>query len=308
MTSDRLEKIGLYLSVGSALFMSILGISFGIAIASDAILLDGFFNVVTFLMAIVTLWIAWLQKQPENDQFHFGYLSFVPLVNLVKSLLVLVLSLFALFSAISTLLHGGRDLNASIAVIYAIIAATGCLITALIQRKLEQKTQSVMLHVDGKNWMINGLISLSVGIAFSLVNLIKNTNFAWFVPYADSTIVALIVCITLPVPMQLIGKNLHQLLLGAPKKEIQDRIRNIFTVAAEDFVYQKYWLRITQVGNTVFVSIYWLLPQDYLLKNIQELDRVREKIAGALNQEFHDLIVDVIFTQDEKWGENISAN
>ena len=43
MTSDRLEKAGLYLSVGSALLMSILGISFGIAIASDAILLDGFF-------------------------------------------------------------------------------------------------------------------------------------------------------------------------------------------------------------------------------------------------------------------------
>ena len=256
-------------------------------------------------MAIVTLWIAWLQKQPENDRFHFGYLSFIPLVNLVKSLLVLTLSLFALFSAISTLIHGGRQLNANVAVIYAIIAATGCLITALIQRKLEKKTQSVMLHVDGKNWMINGLISLSVGIAFSLVNLIQNTSFAWFIPYADSTIVALIVCITLPVPMQLIGKNLHQLLLGAPKKDVQDRIRQIFSVSARGFALQKYWLRTTQVGNTLFVSIYWLLPQDYQLKNIKELDKIRDKVATALNQEFHALIVDIIFTQDEKWAEDI---
>ena len=45
------EKIGLNLSIFVTLFMSILGISFGIFIQSEAILLDGFFNVVSFIMA-----------------------------------------------------------------------------------------------------------------------------------------------------------------------------------------------------------------------------------------------------------------
>lgn len=139
MNQENLEKIGLYLSVFVTLFMSALGISFGILIESDAILLDGFFNVVSFLMAIITLWVAWLQKQPENQYFQFGYLSFIPLVNGIKGLLIFVLSLFALTSAISAILHGGRTLNANLAVVYAAIAAAGCLITALIQKKLLKK-------------------------------------------------------------------------------------------------------------------------------------------------------------------------
>ena len=75
------DKIGLNLSIFVTLFMSILGISFGIFIQSEAILLDGFFNVVSFIMALITLGVAWLQKQPENENFNFGYLSFIPLVN-----------------------------------------------------------------------------------------------------------------------------------------------------------------------------------------------------------------------------------
>ena len=98
------EKIGLNLSIFVTLFMSILGISFGIFIQSEAILLDGFFNVVSFIMALITLGVAWLQKQPENENFNFGYLSFIPLVNLIKGLLIFLLSFFALTSAVTAIL------------------------------------------------------------------------------------------------------------------------------------------------------------------------------------------------------------
>ena len=81
------------------------------------------------------------------------------MVNLIKALLIFLLSLFALTSAITAILHGGRTLNANIAVTYALIAAAGCLITALIQKKIAQKTRSLMIEVDAKNWLINGLIS-----------------------------------------------------------------------------------------------------------------------------------------------------
>ena len=305
MSRSSVEKLGLYLSVGVTLFMSVLGIYFGIWIQSDAILLDGFFNVVSFLMAVVTLWVAWLQQQPESARFNFGYFSFVPLVNVVKGLLIFTISLFALFSAISALLHGGRTLDANRAVIYAAIAATGCLITAFIQRSISQKTPSVMLQVDAKNWLINGLISLSVGIAFGIVALIKNTSYAWFVPYADSTIVAFLVLVTLPVPIQIIFQGINQLLLGAPSTQIQKRLKGIFEVAKEEFSCERYWLRTTQVGNRIFMSIYWLLPQNFQLTSIAELDYIREKIATDLQQDYPDLMIDIIFTQDAKWAEDI---
>lgn len=305
MNQENLEKIGLYLSVFVTLFMSALGISFGILIESDAILLDGFFNVVSFLMAIITLWVAWLQKQPENQYFQFGYLSFIPLVNGIKGLLIFVLSLFALTAAISAILHGGRTLNANLAVVYAAIAAAGCLITALIQKKIAQKNRSLMIEVDAKNWLINGLISLSVGVAFGVIVFIKDTPLSWFVPYSDSTLVIILVLVTLPVPISIIINSLKQLLLASPSLKVQQQIKKLFETKVKSFTFKKYWLRMTQIGNTIVVSIYWLLPEDFLFKGVEELDYIREEVSKILHQNYPDLIIDIIFTKDIKWAENI---
>ena len=46
MNREKTEKFGLNLSIFVTLFMSALGIGFGVSIQSEAILLDGFFNVV----------------------------------------------------------------------------------------------------------------------------------------------------------------------------------------------------------------------------------------------------------------------
>ncbi len=285
--------------------MSVLGISFGILIQSEAILLDGFFNVVSFIMALITLGVAWLQKQPENKYFNFGYLSFIPLVNLFKGLLIFLLSLFALTSAISAILHGGRNLNANLAVIYALIAAAGCLITALIQKKIAQKTRSLMIEVDAKNWLINGLISLCVGVAFFVIMFIRDSSLSWFIPYADSTLVILLVLITLPVPVKIIIDSLKQLLLASPSANIQQEITQLFEKTAQSFALEKHWLRMTQIGNTIFISIYWLLPQEFTLSSIEALDDIREEVSRVIYQKYPDLIIDIIFTKEPKWAEDI---
>ncbi|MEL4897451.1 cation diffusion facilitator family transporter [Crocosphaera sp. Alani8] len=306
MNREKTEKFGLNLSIFVTLFMSALGIGFGVSIQSEAILLDGFFNVVGFLMALITLGVSWLQKQPENEYFNFGYSSFIPLVNLIKGLLISLLSLFALTSAITAILHGGRNLNANVAVIYALIAATGCLVTALIQKRIAKKTRSIMIEVDAKNWLINGLISLSVGAAFTIIIFIKNTTLSWFIPYADSTLVIIIVLITIPVPIKVIIDSLKQLLLASPSVKTKKEIKQLFETATHSFHLEKYWLRMTQIGNTIFVSIYWLLPPEYNLNGVEDLDHIREEVSQVIHQNYPDLIIDIIFTKDSKWAEDIS--
>ncbi len=119
------EKKALKLSAGMALFMAALGITFGLLTQSDAIMLDGFFSLVGFAMAVVTIRVAWLVQQPPDEHFHFGYAQFEPFLNTVKGLLMLGVSGFAVAGAVDALLHGGRDLNAALAVVYAIIALSG---------------------------------------------------------------------------------------------------------------------------------------------------------------------------------------
>ncbi|MTJ46743.1 cation diffusion facilitator family transporter [Dolichospermum sp. UHCC 0259] len=298
---ERLEQTSIYLSIGGTLFLSILGISFGLAIESAAVMLDGFFNIISLIMALATLWISRILKRPEGRKFQFGYAGFAPLLNLCKGLMIMGLSMFAFISAVAALLHGGRKVEASVAVIYTAIAAFTCLSIALVQNIIAKKTGSPLVRVDAKNWLINGGISLSVGIVFTVITLIKNTPLNWFVDYADPTIVVVLVLLAFPIPVKVILESLNQLLLGAPGADLQKRISDIIDVASNQVPCAKRYLRITEVGEALYLHLYWLLPNEQALTSLEAVDEMRYKITDIVKQKFPNVTLDIIFTQDEQW-------
>ncbi len=306
MSQKKLETLALRLSVFGTLFMSILGISFGLWIQSEAILLDGFFNFISLSMAIVSLWVSWLITQPKNQYFQFDYLSFIPLINAIKGLLILTVSLFALASSVVAILNGGRNMDAKLAVIYAIIAAGGCLIISLVQHNLGKKTNSTMVIVDAQNWLVNGLISLSVGIAFTIVVFIKGTSFEWFIPYSDSTIVILVVLVSIGVPTKIILQSIKQLLLGAPSSNIQQECNNILATLIEELQIPciQYNLKMTEAAQYLYAYILWLLPQQPESYTLREIEQYRSMIAKVLREDYENLNLDIIFTEDKNWFEN----
>ena len=101
------EQFALKLSVAGSVFMALLGIGFAIQTRSEAIMLDGLFSLITFIMSLLTLKVASLIHKGESPRFQFGYNNFEPLLNMVKGLIILTLSVFALASSVSALLHGG---------------------------------------------------------------------------------------------------------------------------------------------------------------------------------------------------------
>ena len=74
-------------------------------------------------------------------------------MNLIKGLLVAILSLYALFSALDALLHGGRSLDAGVAIKYAAIAASGCLVIALIQTAIATKILGEFENLTLSVWL-----------------------------------------------------------------------------------------------------------------------------------------------------------
>jgi predicted Co/Zn/Cd cation transporter (cation efflux family) len=228
------------------------------------------------------------------------------LVNVIKGLLIFTVSLFALASSVIAILDGGRSMDARLAVIYAIIAAAGCLVIALIQRNLGQKTGSTMVIVDAQNWLVNGLISLSVGIAFGIVVLIKGSPFDWFIPYSDSSIVILVVLASIGVPIQIIIQNMKQLLLAAPSSKIQEQLKKILVtvIEVEDLPCTQYTLRMTETAQYIYVYLLWLLPQNQEGNKVQEIDQYRTTVTETLREFHENLNLDIIFTEDKAWFES----
>jgi predicted Co/Zn/Cd cation transporter (cation efflux family) len=161
--------------------------------------------------------------QPGDDVFHFGYAAYEPMLNLTKGLLMAFISLFAVVSAVIVIVDGGREVSAGWAIVYAGVAATGCFAIALSQSKLAHRTKSPLLKVDTQNWLIDGILSVSVAVAFLIAMLLANSRFAHLMPFTDPAVVIVLVLLSMPVPVKIIRDNWNQLVGKAPDAAIQDQ-------------------------------------------------------------------------------------
>ena len=84
MDKNKTEQTALKWSAYRQSFMGILGIVFALLTRSEAILLDGFFSFIGFVMGLLTLRVARLVLQPDDEKFQFGYAFFEPFFNTIQ--------------------------------------------------------------------------------------------------------------------------------------------------------------------------------------------------------------------------------
>ena len=138
----RVEKRFLVISALCNLVLGGLGIAFAIVSASQAIQLDGLFNLSYFVTGLFTVKVAALVAGGDDDRFPHGYAFFEPLVNGVKGTLVLGVSLMAIVGAVQALFGGGRVIAAEEAIAYGILASLICWGIAWFSRRVSKSTDS----------------------------------------------------------------------------------------------------------------------------------------------------------------------
>jgi len=298
------EHAALRLSAYATAFFGILGTSFGLWLNSSAILLDGVFNWISFVMALVSIKVAAMIARPADDAFPFGYAGFEPMVNLVKSLLIIGVSGFALFMAITTILAGGRDLQAGWGVVYAVVAVSGCFSVSAYQRGVAKKTNSPLVEVDAKNWFINGAISSAVGLAFGGAAILRGGSLDAVVPYIDSGLVVLLVLLTIPVPIKIARTALGELLGYAPPEDLLREIHQRVNTITEGMPIEDIRLRATSVGRTVFLLLEARVANDL---RADELDRYRSSICDRIRADHPHTVMDVVFRPPPGTGLSFGA-
>jgi len=298
--NETLEKRGLWLSILGALFMAGLGIGFAILTSSDAVLLDGLFSLIGFAIGLVSLRVATLVRRPDDELYHFGYAAYEPMLNLTKGLLMAFVTIFALVSAVEIVLHGGREIQAGWASVYAWIAAAGCFTIAIRQRVLARRTASPLLVVDSKNWLIDGLMSVAVGVAFLVAIFLVDTSYAYLLPYADPAVVIVLVVLSLPIPFKIIRDNWKQMLGRAPDEALQRKAREAVARVFDPSEEYDTKIRMDQLGRLTYLQLYVVIKGS-LDPDVDRLDGCRTEVHDALKGDFDNLALDVIFTRDPRW-------
>lgn len=176
------EKTFLLTTAIGSFLISCMGIAFSFMATSQAILLDGLFNLVYFIASLLTIRIASLVQQGDSETFHFGYAYFEPMINGAKGALVLGVTIMAFVGSIQALLSGGSTITAGPAILYGGIASTICWGLSWITRRGARSTKSPLVQADAENWLVNAAISSAVFLAFICIYFLKEQSLKSFRP------------------------------------------------------------------------------------------------------------------------------
>jgi predicted Co/Zn/Cd cation transporter (cation efflux family) len=297
----KTESGALILSTVAALAIGIVAMAAAVLSGSQAILLDGLYNLAFFVTALFTLRVARLLARPDDATYPFGYLYFEPLINTVKGLLILGVSGYALVNSVIALFSGGQDLTLGPALVYAAAATATCAATWLVLRRANRRLGSPLIGADIGNWAVNTVISAGVFAAFVLAFLLKRAGLDTAALYVDPVLVGLVVLISLGVPIRMAGEGLLALLNRAPPARITAAIEAVVRDRLSDLPHRAIYVRTVKPGRTAYVTIHVLLPENAAL-DLAAADALRRRVIDALVAAHAPVIVDVVFTAIEEYA------
>ncbi|RBI68940.1 cation transporter [Vreelandella sulfidaeris] len=297
----KTESRTLAFSALMALLIGCAGIVATLASNSQAILLDGLFNLIYFSIALVTIKVSKLASRPDSESYPFGYSYFESLVNLCKGLLILGVSIFALVDAIAALLTGGREIAAGLAVIYALFATVSCSLTAWVMHRSQRHVSSPLVVADKLNWLVNSVISAAVLAAFCLVMLFERLGWLAILPYVDSVLVIAVVVLCLGVPVRMASQALKELLNKTPEESIAEPVRQAVANALANTDTQQVRVRMVRPGRLLYVMVHVVLPEASRL-SITNQDALRARIDDEVRRYYSPVVCDVVFTADTRWA------
>jgi cation diffusion facilitator family transporter len=302
--TGKIERRAILLSVWGNLVAALLGLFFAFLTNSEAVLIDGIYSLINFAVALVALKVSKMVQRPDNELYPFGYAVYEPILNLTKGLLILLVTVFALFTASTELLSGGRPVNALETCIYATLATLLCGAVTCYLRRQSGLIRSPIVAVDAKNWWIDTLISAGVAIAFFIAVVIKKTPYAGLAPYVDPVVVIVLVMVMLPVPWHIIRENWAQIVSRAVEPECLAEVEAQLDKVRAEIPWRDQHLRVLRMGRLLYVHVYILEDPIHTL----EADRCREKIYQTLKEIHADLALDVSFTADPIWMRRASGD
>lgn len=268
---------------------------------SQAIALDGLFNLAYSATGFFTLWVSRMLARGDDPRFPMGYGYLEPLTNGMKGLLVLGVAAMAAAGSLLALLDGGTAIAAGPAIGYGIFATIACGVLALVSRLAFNRTGSPLIATDAKNWLLNALISSGVLATFIGLWLIEGTALERYSPYVDPALVLLIVLALIGVPIRMAWASLMELLNRAPAG-VTEEVRDAITDATSSLPVMELFVRVIQPGRTRLVAAHVVLPPDYTVTSIAHLDEVRLEAQTALQRLHPTTFLDLVFVGDRSWG------
>lgn len=214
----------------------------------------------------------------------------------------MVLTAYAFVNAVTVILAGGRVLAFDWAVLYATVVMAICFGMYVWERRANTDIGSDFIALDVKGWLMSGLITSALFIAFAGGWLLQGSAYEHWTPYVDPLVLAVLAVFILPVPLRVFLKAVSDIFLVAPR-DLDTEVRTVTDriVAEKGFLDSRTY--VARAGRSRMVEIHFIAPPDMPLGTAGDLDLIREAISAALGGPDRNRWLTVTVTGDARWAD-----
>lgn len=310
MTRPMSEQAVLRLSIAMTFVVAAVGIGFGMASGSASIIFDGIYSLTDAVMTSVALLVSSLitQRLSERRQarlvqrFTMGFWHLEPMVLGLNGILLSGAAVYALVTAVGSLLTGGHPLQFGRAILYATVVLIVAIGMAIHNRHANRSIRSNFVALDVQGWTISAALTGALLAAFVFGWAIQGTALAPLSPYVDPAVLALVCVIVIPLPVPTIRRALADILLITPSDmlaEIDAVARDV--VARHGFLDHRAY--VARVGRGRQIELYFIVPQGQPPRPLEEWDTIRDQIGEAIGGDITNRWLTIAFTTDPEWAD-----
>ncbi|MCA0932951.1 cation transporter [Lutimonas saemankumensis] len=218
VNTDSVEVSALKIGVLVNLLMAVAGwVAYSLT-GSEALLLDGNFSFISSLTTVGAILII-KSKHKRTVVFPYGRYFYESFFTLSKGVLILGLTVAALFQNVIKILDfiEGKSLEklkTGPILIYMTLMLVLCFGTAFFYRFKNKKinNQSTILGVETKASMIDGYMTIAIGIALVLTTIVPESSEFSFLLYIGDAIIVILMCFfLLRIPFGVIKEGFIEL-------------------------------------------------------------------------------------------------
>ncbi len=238
MSPGKTEQNILKFSLALVILLMIWGLIFTEITNSNIITLDAGSYIISGLLGLITLYISSLQNRPSDRKHPLGYAGFVPILNMMRSFMILLICLKSISASIGDFINGPEEIIHANVFLYAGITLFINCVAYFVILRAARSSGSVILRIDALEWKFDIFFNISVLISFGISYLFRYHGYNALANHTDPVFCTLLsIAMCFPV-VKLFGENLRKLSIRSVDAETYKRIRHRFS---QEFPSYKDW-------------------------------------------------------------------
>lgn len=287
-----IRKKILLLSFLAGVGFVVIELLYSIYSGSQSTLTDALYDAAELVFIVLLLFLTPLFHQPISEKHPYGFFQLESFFILIKSIMLLSVTVSVLTSVIERLFSGGSQINKGQVSFFQLILGLISLFILFVMKFMSRKICSPTVKAEILGWRLDVTYSLGMSFAFFIAMKLQDTPLAFLSPYFDQIIAILIMLFMIPETIKLLIETFRELFLFSPDQQTVQKIKEISNKIFKSYSFSPIFYDISKTGRKIWVSIYFRPNEDSI--SMKSIHKINSLLNEQLNKEFSNVSCEII--------------